>query len=52
MPSIFKTPIAAIIYSGQSNFEYEYLGEFAPKFENILGYGSGDHDGSIYEKSE
>jgi hypothetical protein len=24
------------MYSGQSNFEFEYLGEFVTKFENIL----------------
>jgi hypothetical protein len=26
-----------IIYSGQSNYEYEYLREFETEFENILG---------------
>jgi hypothetical protein len=41
--------LAAIIYSGQSNFEYEYLGEFETEFENILGYESGDQVGSIDE---
>ncbi len=29
------------IYCGQSNFEFEYLGEFETEFENILGYKSG-----------
>jgi hypothetical protein len=29
------------INSGQSNFEFEYLGEFETEFENILGYKSG-----------
>jgi hypothetical protein len=38
------------VYSSQSNFEYEYLGEFETEFENILGYESGDHEGSIDEK--
>jgi hypothetical protein len=26
------------INSGQSNFEYEYLGEFKTEFKNILGH--------------
>ncbi len=42
--------LAAIIYSGQSNFKYEYLGEFETEFENILGYESGDQLGSVDEK--
>ncbi len=29
------------INSGQSNFEFEYLGKFETEFENILGYKSG-----------
>ncbi len=29
------------INSGQSNFEYEYLGEFETEFKNILGHESG-----------
>jgi hypothetical protein len=29
------------INSGQSNFEYEYLGEFENQFKNILGHESG-----------
>jgi hypothetical protein len=29
------------MYSGQSNFEFEYLGEFVTEFKNILGYESG-----------
>jgi hypothetical protein len=29
------------INSGQSNFEYEYLGEFKTEFKNILGHESG-----------
>jgi hypothetical protein len=28
------------INSGQSNFEFEYLGEFETEFENSLGYKS------------
>jgi hypothetical protein len=58
MPSMFRNSynlkvlfwLAAIIYIGQSNFEYKYLGEFPTEFENILGYESGDHEGSIDEK--
>ncbi len=38
---------AAIKYSGQSNFKYEYLGEFVTEFENILGYESGEQVDSI-----
>jgi hypothetical protein len=41
--------LAAIIYSGQSNFEYEYFGEFETEFENILGYESGAQVDSIDE---
>jgi hypothetical protein len=29
------------INSGQSNFEYEYLGEYETEFKNILGHESG-----------
>ncbi len=29
------------INSGQSNFKYEYLGEFETEFKNILGHDSG-----------
>ncbi len=29
------------INSGQSNFKYEYLGEFKTEFKNILGHESG-----------
>ncbi len=29
------------VYCGQSNFEFEYLGEFETEFENILGFKSG-----------
>jgi hypothetical protein len=29
------------INSSQSNFEFEYLGEFETEFENILEYKSG-----------
>jgi hypothetical protein len=30
-----------MLYCGQSNFEFEYLGEFETEFENFLGYKSG-----------
>jgi hypothetical protein len=41
-PSLtFLFGLAAILYCGQSNFEFEYLGEFETEFENILGYKSG-----------
>jgi hypothetical protein len=43
--------LAVIIYSGQSNFEYEYPGELENKRENnIFVYESGDQVGSIDEK--
>jgi hypothetical protein len=32
---------AAILYSGQSNFEFEYLSKYVSEFENILEYESG-----------
>jgi hypothetical protein len=40
------------INSGQSNFKFEYLGEFETEFENILGHESGAQVGSIYEKNQ
>jgi hypothetical protein len=33
--------LAALLYSGQSNFEIEYLAEVVTEFKNILGYESG-----------
>jgi hypothetical protein len=42
--------LAAILHSGQSNFKFEYLGEFVTEFENILGYESGAQMGLIDEK--
>jgi hypothetical protein len=41
-----------LYYSGQSNFEFEYLGEFGTKFENILVYETGAQVGSIDEKNQ
>ncbi len=32
---------AVILYCGQSNYEFKYLGEFITEFENILEYESG-----------
>jgi hypothetical protein len=40
------------MYGGQSNFEFEYLGEFITEFENILGYESGAQMGLIDEKNQ
>jgi hypothetical protein len=37
---------------GQSNFKFEYLGEFETEFENILGHESGAQVGSIHKKTE
>jgi hypothetical protein len=34
----FDLPLR-ISYSGQSNFEFEYIGEFEVKFKIALGYG-------------
>jgi hypothetical protein len=42
--------LAAILYGGQSNFEFEYLGEFVTEFENILSYESGTQMGLNDEK--
>jgi hypothetical protein len=39
------------INSGQSNFKFEYLGEFETKFKNILGHESGAQVGLIHEKT-
>jgi hypothetical protein len=39
------------INSGQSNFKFEYLGEFDTEFKNILGHESGAQVGSIPEKT-
>jgi hypothetical protein len=35
------TTFRYIFNSGQSNFEYEYLGKFETEFKNILGHESG-----------
>jgi hypothetical protein len=41
-PSLkFFFGLATLLFRGQSNFEFEYLGEFVTEFENILGYESG-----------
>ncbi len=48
----FSFFLAAILYSDQSNFEFEYLGEFETEFENILGLDSGAQEGSIDEKKK
>ncbi len=37
---LFDLPLY-YMYSGQSNFKFEYLGEFVTEFKNILGYESG-----------
>ncbi len=42
-PSLKFFWLAAILYSGQSNFEFECLGEFVTEFENVLGYELGIH---------
>ncbi len=39
------------INSGQSNFEYEYLGEFETELKNILGHESGAQYVRLMEKS-
>ncbi len=39
------------INSGQSNFEFEYFGEFETEFKTILEYESGAQVGSIGRKS-
>ncbi len=39
-----------ILYCGQSNFEFEYLGVFVTEFENILRYESGAQVCSFDEK--
>jgi hypothetical protein len=40
------------INSGQSNFEFEYLGEFETEFENISEYESRAQVGSFDEKKQ
>ncbi len=40
------------INSGQSNFKFEYLGNFETELENILGHESGAQVGSIHEKNQ
>jgi hypothetical protein len=44
--------LAAILYSGQSNFKFEYLSKFVNEFENILGYESEAQMGLIDEKNQ
>jgi hypothetical protein len=41
-----------VLYSGQSNFEFEYLGKFVTEYENILGYESEAQMGLIDEKNQ
>ncbi len=38
--------------SGQSNFKFEYLGEFETEFENILGHESEGQVVLIREKNQ
>jgi hypothetical protein len=40
-PSFEFFLLAAILYCGQSNFEFENLSEFILEFKNILGFESG-----------
>ncbi len=40
------------INSGQSNFEFEYIGEFETEFKTILEYESGAQVGSIGRKKQ
>ncbi len=40
------------INSGQSNFEYEYLGEFETEFKKILGHESGAQLSSFDGKNQ
>jgi hypothetical protein len=40
------------INSGQSNFEFEYIGESETKFKTILEYESGPQVGSIGRKKQ
>ncbi len=40
------------INSGQSNFKFEYHGEFETEFENILRHEWGAQVGSIDEKNQ
>jgi hypothetical protein len=35
----------------RTTFKFEYLREFEPEFENVLGYELGAHMGSIHEKT-
>ncbi len=36
----------------RTTFKFEYLREFEPEFENVLGYELGAHMGSIHEKNQ
>jgi hypothetical protein len=40
------------INSGQSNFEFEYLGELEADFENSLAFESGAQVSLIHEKNK
>jgi hypothetical protein len=44
--------ICRYINSGQSNFKFEYLGEFESEFENILEHESGGQVVTIHEKNQ
>jgi hypothetical protein len=40
-----------VLYSGESNFKFGYVGKSKTEFENVLGYESGAQVGSIDEKT-
>jgi hypothetical protein len=42
--------IAAVLYIGQSNFNFEYPDDLKVKCKRALGYGTGAQVGSIDEK--
>jgi hypothetical protein len=44
--------ICHYINSGQSNFEFEYIGEFETEFNTFLEYESGAQVGSIDRKKQ
>ncbi len=55
MASVFQnSPSLKFFFTcrGQSNFEFEYLGEFVTELENILGYESGAQVFIWWKKAE
>jgi hypothetical protein len=59
MGSMLKEPLSKKFFCvprglipRRTTFKFEYLRDFEPEFENVLGYELGAHMGSIHEKNQ